>query len=69
MAQSSVLDTRLPFAVTLQLATALLTKGSTFQVQLCLRWNVPDISVSVQQPHFGHPMTVQRGERSVVAEQ
>lgn len=46
-------------SVVLQLSTAVLTKGSTFQVQLWLRWNVPDISVSVQHSHFVHPVTAQ----------
>lgn len=51
---------------TLQLSTAVLTEGSILQVQLCLRWNMPDISVSVQHSRFVGPMTVQnrRGERS-----
>lgn len=60
-------------SVTLQLPVTVewqsvyvLTEGSIFQVQLCLRWNVPDISVSVQHSCFVGPVTVQnrREERS-----
>lgn len=57
----------LPFALCPSAAAHCpLDKGSTFPVQLCLRWNVPDISVSVQHSCFVGSMSVRnrRDEQS-----